>query len=290
MPALVLALAGAPSLFAQTAAPGTAAPQAGPAAKRPTVAVMDFDYGALANWWGQYDIGHGIATQLVYALLDAGSMRIIERSRLATVLGEQDFAATERASPEASKLARVGHALGVRYVVAGSVTRFATSDRKFGGGVGGTVATGLLGPVGGLTFRKAKQEVSITARVIDTTTGEVVLSAVGNGVAKKGHGVGFESRYGSGEGVAASTQPEDFKAAGMGAAQELAVTELAGALLAQVDKLSTDVPAPEPAPTPTPDPTPTPKPARKPAPKPPAAKVTQAPAAGGPAPRPDQNE
>jgi curli biogenesis system outer membrane secretion channel CsgG len=279
-PALVLALAFVPSLHAQDAASSAPGQAPLPVPKRPTVAVMDFDYGAVANWWGSYDIGHGIATQLVYALLDAGSLRIIERSRLATVLGEQDFAATERASPEASKLAKVGHVLGVRYVVAGSVTRFATSDRKFGGGVAGTVATGMLGPVGGLTFRKAKQEVSVTARVIDTTTGEVVLSAVGNGVAKKGNGVGFESRYGNGEGVAASTQAEDFKAAGMGAAQELAVTELARGLLAQADKLSSEVPAPEPAPTPTPtptpDPTPTPKPARKPASKPPVAKATPA--------------
>jgi curli biogenesis system outer membrane secretion channel CsgG len=255
------------------APPAPGGPAGPAAAKRPTVAVMDFDYGTLDNWWGQYDIGHGIATQLVYVLLDGGGLRIIERSQLATVLGEQDFAATDRASPEASKLAKVGHVLGVRYIIAGSVTKFATSDRKFGGGVAGTVATGLLGPVGGLTFRKAKQEVSITARVIDTTTAEVVLSVSGTGVAKKGNGVGFESHYGSGAGVAASTQPEDFKAAGMGAAQELAVTEIAHALLAQVDKLSTEIPAPEPTPAPTPAPTTTPKPVRKPAPKAPAAKA-----------------
>jgi curli biogenesis system outer membrane secretion channel CsgG len=274
MPALVLALVAVPPLFAQSPAPPDPGAAAGPAAaKRPTVAVMDFDYGTLNNWWGQYDIGHGIATQLVYALLEEGRLRIIERSQLATVLGEQDFAATDRASPEASKLAKVGHVLGVRYIIAGSVTKFATSDRKFGGGVAGTVATGMLGPVGGLTFRKAKQEVSITARVIDTTTADVVLSVSGTGVAKKGNGVGFESHYGSGAGVAASTQPEGFKAAGMGAAQELAVTELAHALLAQVDKLSTEIPAPEPEPTPTPAPTPTPKPVRKPAPKSPAAKA-----------------
>jgi len=274
MPALVLALVAVPPLFAQSPAPADPGAAAGPAAaKRPTVAVMDFDYGTLNNWWGQYDIGHGIATQLVYALLEEGRLRIIERSQLATVLGEQDFAATDRASPEASKLAKVGHVLGVRYIIAGSVTKFATSDRKFGGGVAGTVATGMLGPVGGLTFRKAKQEVSITARVIDTTTADVVLSVSGTGVAKKGNGVGFESHYGSGAGVAASTQPEGFKAAGMGAAQELAVTELAHALLAQVDKLSTEIPAPEPEPTPTPAPTPTPKPVRKPAPKSPAAKA-----------------
>jgi curli biogenesis system outer membrane secretion channel CsgG len=272
MPALVLALVAVPPLIAQSPAPAAPGAAAGPAlAKRPTVAVMDFDYGTVNNWWGQYDIGHGIATQLVYALVEEGGLRIIERSQLAAVLGEQDFATTDRASPEASKLAKVGHVLGVRYIIAGSVTKFATSDRKFGGGVAGTVATGMLGPVGGLTFRKAKQEVSITARVIDTTTAEVLLSVSGTGVAKKGNGVGFESHYGSGAGVAVSTQPEEFKAAGMGAAQELAVTELAHALLAQVDKLSTEIPAPEP--TPTPAPTPTPKPVRKPAPKGPAAKA-----------------
>ena len=123
IPGLVLALVAVPPLFAQSPAPAAPGVAAGPAAaKRPTVAVMDFDYGTVNNWWGQYDIGHGIATQLVYALVEEGGLRIIERSQLAAVLGEQDFATTDRASPEASKLAKVGHVLGVRYIIAGSVT------------------------------------------------------------------------------------------------------------------------------------------------------------------------
>ena len=36
--------------------------------KRPLVAVMDFDYGTIDNWWGQYDIGKGMADQVVDAL------------------------------------------------------------------------------------------------------------------------------------------------------------------------------------------------------------------------------
>ena len=204
----------------------TPAPAPGPAvAARPTVAVMDFDYGTLTTqWWGQYDIGRGVATQLVYALVEDGRLRLIERSKLATVLGEQDFAASERASPEAAKLARVGKALGVRYIVAGSITKFATSDRKFGGGTVGTVARGVLGPIGGLSFRKARQEVALTARFIDTTTGEIVASAQAEGVAKKGQGAAIEG--GGPGGVGFGTESPEFKASGIAEAQQLAVTTL----------------------------------------------------------------
>ena len=41
--------------------------------KRPLIAVMDFDYGTVDNWWGQYDIGKGMADQVVDALLEDGS-------------------------------------------------------------------------------------------------------------------------------------------------------------------------------------------------------------------------
>jgi curli biogenesis system outer membrane secretion channel CsgG len=242
-----------------------------PAPTRPTVAVIDFDYGTLTTpWWGQYDIGHGVATQLVDVLLEDGRLRLIERSMLAAVLGEQDFAASERASPEAAKLARVGKVLGVRYVVAGSITKFATSDRKFGGGKVGTVARGVFGPIGGLSFRKARQEVALTARLIDTTTGEVVASAQAEGVAKKGQGAAVEG--GGAGGIGFGTESPEFRASGIGEAQGLAVAALAQGLLQHVAELSVEVPKPDPppAPEPTPAPTPTPKPrpTRKAAPTP----------------------
>jgi curli biogenesis system outer membrane secretion channel CsgG len=82
------------------------------AAKRPQIAVMDFDYGTVQNWWGQYDIGKGMADQVVDALVNDGSFRVIERKKLDTVLAEQDFAASDRADPSAAKLAKVGKVLG----------------------------------------------------------------------------------------------------------------------------------------------------------------------------------
>ena len=55
--------------------------------KRAAVAVMDFDYGTIDNWWGQYDIGKGMADQVIDALVNDGTFRVIERKKLDTVLG-----------------------------------------------------------------------------------------------------------------------------------------------------------------------------------------------------------
>jgi curli biogenesis system outer membrane secretion channel CsgG len=279
---------GPPKKAAPTPAPTpepTPAPEPTPppVPTRPTVAVMDFDYGTLTTpWWGQYDIGHGVATQLVDVLLEDGRLRLIERSMLAAVLGEQDFAASERASPDAAKLARVGKVLGVRYIVAGSITKFATSDRKFGGGKVGTVARGVLGPIGGLSFRKAKQEVALTARFIDTTTGEVVVSAQAEGVAKKGQGAAMEG--GGAGGIGFGTESPEFRASGIGEAQGLAVAALAQCLLQHVSELSVEVPKPDPPPVPEPTPAPTPTPKAKPKPTRKAAPAAAAPAAKPPVP------
>jgi curli biogenesis system outer membrane secretion channel CsgG len=62
---------------------------------RPMVAVMDFDYSAVNNWWsgvwGNYDIGKGVADQVVDELINESDFRVIERKRIDTVLAEQDF-------------------------------------------------------------------------------------------------------------------------------------------------------------------------------------------------------
>ena len=152
--------------------------------KRPLIAVMDFDYGTIDNWWGQYDIGKGMADQVVNALLEDGSFRVIERKKLDTVLAEQDFAQSDRADPSAAKLAKMGKVLGVKYILAGSITKFSTEKRG-----GGVRVKGI-----GLGGSKAKSEVALTARVIDATTGEILISAKGLGQSNKGGGVDFSER------------------------------------------------------------------------------------------------
>src|SRR5882762_10179487 len=149
--------------------------------KKPTVAVVDFDFGTVGyHWWGDYNIGKGMADQVVDALLEEGSFRVIERKKLDTVLAEQDFSNSDRADPSAAKLAKLGKVLGVRYIIAGSITKFGGEEKNYGGG-------GLIkGKLGGLGLKKAKTEVNLTARMIDATTGEILVSAKGEGLSTKG--------------------------------------------------------------------------------------------------------
>jgi curli biogenesis system outer membrane secretion channel CsgG len=219
------------ALVAAAAMTGSAQAQG---SKRPTVAIMDFDYGAVNNWWsgvwGNYDIGKGMADQVVDEIVNDGSFRVIERKKLDTVLAEQDFAQSDRADPSAAKLAKVGKVLGVRYIIAGSITKFATSDKKYGGG-------GLVGgKLGGLGLKKAKSEVTLTARMIDATTGEIMLSAKGEGISNKGGGVSVGG-FGGGGGAAFSMGSGEYKASALGEAQEQACKLLVQALIAKKDRL-----------------------------------------------------
>ena len=190
--------------------------------KRKAVAVMDFDYGTIDHWWGQYNIGKGMADQVVDALVNDGTFRVIERKKLDTVLAEQDFAHSDRADVSAAHVSRIGKVLGVRYIITGSITKFSIEQKG-----GGLHVHGI-----GLGGGGAKAQVNLTARMVDTTTGEVVMSAKGEGVAKKGTALHVSSgctgiNMGSGE----------FRESALGDAQERACQELVKLLVARADRL-----------------------------------------------------
>ena len=189
---------------------------------RPQIAVLDFEYGTVDNWWGQYDIGKGIADQLVDALVEDGSFRVIERKKLATILGEQDFAASGRADPSAQTMAKIGKVLGVKYILVGSITKFANESRG-----GGLSVKGI-----GLGGKKTKSEVRITGRIIDMSTGEIMLSGKGVGESSKGGGFNF-SKGGTGIG----TNSEEWRQSGIGDAQEASTTDLIKQLVLKIDRL-----------------------------------------------------
>jgi curli biogenesis system outer membrane secretion channel CsgG len=104
--------------------------------KRPTVALIDFDYGTIDRWWGNEDIGKGIADLIVDGLVEDGSYRVIERKRLDVILAEQNFSNSDRAEPAAAQVAKIGKALGVKYMILGSITKFGIEDKgmKIGAG------------------------------------------------------------------------------------------------------------------------------------------------------------
>jgi curli biogenesis system outer membrane secretion channel CsgG len=189
-------------------------------AARPQIAVMDFDYGTIDNWWGQYDIGKGMADQVVDALVNDGTFRVIERKKLDTVLAEQDFAHSNRAEPAAATLAKIGKIKGVKYIIAGSITKFSTEKRG-----GGLRVKGI-----GVGASKGKAQVNLTARVIDVTSGEIVASVKGEGISNKGGGFDFAT---SGFGV--GTNSEEWRNSGIGDAQEKATIDFVTKLVAKKD-------------------------------------------------------
>jgi curli biogenesis system outer membrane secretion channel CsgG len=198
--------------------------------KRPTVAVMDFDYGTVNNWWGQYDIGKGMADQVVDELVNDGTFRVIERKKLDTVLAEQDFSHSDRADPSAAKLSKIGKVLGVKYIISGSITKFGGEEKNYGGG-------GLIkGKLGGLGLKKAKTYVTLTARMIDATTGEILISAKGEGLSKKGGGLSVGG-LGGGGGAGFSMSTSNYRDSAIGEAQEEACKLLVQALIAKKDRL-----------------------------------------------------
>jgi curli biogenesis system outer membrane secretion channel CsgG len=203
---------------------------------RPTVAVLDFDYGSVQNWWGgQQDIGKGIADLLVDSLLDDGSFRLIERKKLEGILGEQDFNQSDRVDPTA-KAAKYGKVLGAKYLIYGSITKFGTEDSNKsvgGGGFGSKFGVGSVGKSSG------KANVALTARIIDTSTSEVMLSAKGDGTSKRSglmlSGAGGGSKVGAG---GLNFGSSDFKDTIIGEATEQAVKALSAALVAKKDRLN----------------------------------------------------
>jgi curli biogenesis system outer membrane secretion channel CsgG len=172
----------APWMLAALATLAFAAPAVAQSS-RPTVALIDFDYASLNSWWGNQDIGKGIADLIVDGLVEDGSYRLIERKRLDAILAEQNFSNSDRADPSASKQAQIGKALGVKYLIVGSITKFGMEDKgvKVSGGGWGYGGFG----VGDVGTKKGKATVAITARMLDTSTGEIMASAKGEGTSSR---------------------------------------------------------------------------------------------------------
>jgi curli biogenesis system outer membrane secretion channel CsgG len=205
---------------------------------RPTVAVLDFDFGSIQHWWsGNWDIGKGISDLIVDGLLEDGSYRLIERKRLDTILAEQDFSNSNRAEPNAKTVAALGKAVGVKYLIVGSITKFGTEqkDTKIGGGGWGGGAFGL----GAVGTKKGKATVAVTARMIDTTTGEIMASAKGEGVSKRS---GFMLGGGGGGGAGALGGIEmgssDYRDTVLGEATEAAVKMVVEKLVSAKTRLA----------------------------------------------------
>ena len=215
------------------------------AQQKKRVAVMDFDYatvhsGVAAIFGTDMDVGKGISDMLVDRLVTSGVYSVIERKALDKILAEQNFSNSDRADPaSAAKIARI---LGVDAIVIGSITQFGRDDKSTavgGGAVGGI--TRRFG-IGGVQRKEAKAAVVINARLIDTSTAEILAVASGKGESQRSGTslLGAGGSSGTAAGGAVDMRSSNFAATILGEATTQAVSQLAAQMDQNAGKLPTN--------------------------------------------------
>src|SRR6202051_1281239 len=156
-------------------------------AQKKRVAVLNFEYGtvkssAQAIFGTDQDVGKGISDMLVQKLVEDGKYSVIERNALDKVLGEQNFSNSDRA--DASTAAKIGRVLRVEAIIIGSITQFGRDDQHTNVG-GGGYGLGKFG-LGGVGTSRSKAVVAVSARVINTSTAEIMAAVTGKGESTRG--------------------------------------------------------------------------------------------------------
>ena len=214
------------------------------AQQKKRVAVMDFEYSTVrstvASIFGtDQDVGKGISDLIVDRLVTGGVYSVIERKALDKILAEQNFSNSDRADPaSAAKIARI---LGVDAIIIGSITQFGRDDKSTsigGGAVGGI--TDRFG-IGGVRRKEAKAVVVINARLIDTSTAEILAVASGKGESQRSGTslIGAGGGGGGAGGGAVDMHSSNFGATILGEAVAQAVTQLSGQLDQNAARLPT---------------------------------------------------
>src|ERR1700730_6542731 len=176
-------------------------------AQKKRVAVLNFEYGTVrsstqAIFGTDQDVGKGISDMLVQKLVQDGKYSVIERNALDKVLGEQNFSNSDRA--DATTAAKIGRILGVDAIIIGSITQFGRDDQHTNIGAGGYGGYGSKLGIGGIGTKKSKAVVGITARLVNTTTGEILAAVTGKGESQRSGpsliGAGRRGSWGGGGG------------------------------------------------------------------------------------------
>jgi len=155
--------------------------------------------GVAAEEHGEY--GRAAADLLFEQLLETGYFRIVERRALEGVKSEQDLVGSDRAAANQS-VAQQAKLHGAKYMVTGAITKFGRSQDKkagFGGIAAAIVGQKMGGAFSGVSSGKTTYQIEITARIVDTETGEVAAAMTSDGSA-----VGNKSRTIVGGGMLAS--------------------------------------------------------------------------------------
>ena len=155
--------------------------------QKPTVAVQDFDYSTAmtsvqAIFGTNYNVGRGIKALLINRLSQNGKYTVVERANLDVIMKEQEFLQSNRAQQGSG--AQMGKIKGADVFLMGDITTFGRDDQgKQVGGVGGAFGSAIRGF--GLKKKKSKAVVAIAYRLINATTGEVIVTSEARGESER---------------------------------------------------------------------------------------------------------
>lgn len=149
------------------------------------VAVVRFENKSTWHWWGDR-LGEAAADVFVTDLMNTGKFTLIEREKVDAILAEQALGASGAVTTQTA--AKVGKLLGVDLILTGSVSQFSVDTTKAGfRGIGGSITKG---------------KVVLQARLVNTTTGEIVVAAEEKNdkklIGAYGKGANFQQQFNQG--------------------------------------------------------------------------------------------
>ena len=136
----------------------------------------------------------------------------MERNQLETILSEQKLSMSGMVDPNA--VAKIGKVLGVSAVIVGSVTQFNVEQKTIG--------------ILGVGAKRSIARVAINARMIDTSTAEILFATEGKGE---------EEAYGVAVGGYLNIDSKDFADSILGTATKKALQDVVKQIVGQSAKL-----------------------------------------------------
>ncbi len=119
-----------------------------------------------------------VSDMLISALVQTGVFDVIERTQLQRLLEEHQLAKEGLLDP--STAAKAGKILGVDFILGGKLTEFGIKEKR----EGGAAVIGLL-TGGAIDIRKSTARAVVDARLVDTSTGRILMAVQGTGENKE---------------------------------------------------------------------------------------------------------
>jgi curli biogenesis system outer membrane secretion channel CsgG len=144
------------------------------ASDKPRIAVLEFKNKADNQYWWH---GGAEAMQDVFVteLVKSGKFRVIDREALAALMREKDMSLAGDIDP--STAVQAGKLLGCQYFLTGAITEYGATDTS--------AHARSVGRIPGFRGGKKTFVAAANARLIDTTTGEIVWADEARGEEKK---------------------------------------------------------------------------------------------------------